>query len=85
MEKHLTLSEAIDDFAENIFPNLFPEGRKGNNEYYRIKNLFYSHAAEKAGRKPRRRITANWAQSILTKYAPERYEFTSVVILHDGQ
>lgn len=83
MEKQMSVGEAIDDFAENIFPSLFPDGRKNNKGYYRVKNLLYARAAEGRGEKPRRRVTPEWAQSILNDYCPGRYEFREVVILHE--
>ncbi len=87
MKKTMSVGEAVDDFAQNVFPNLFKEGRKGNNGYYRVKNLLYARAAEVRGESPRRRVTADWAQSILNDYAPGRYTFQhhTTVTLNDGQ
>ncbi len=75
MKKRLTLAEAIDDFATHVEPHLFPEGRKKNKDYYRVKNLLYAKEAEAKGEKPNRRVTPEWAEKILTEFAPGRYRF----------
>lgn len=75
MRKRLTLGEAIDDFALNVEPNLFPDGRKGDKNYYRVKNLIYARKAELGGRVPSREITSEWVEKILTEFAPGRYQF----------
>ena len=74
-KKRLTLGEAVDDFAQHVEPNLFPAGRKNNKDYYRVKNLLYARKDELAGKRPRREITAEWVQTILSEFAPGRYEF----------
>lgn len=70
MEKQLTPLEAWADFIENIYPQI--EGRQNRQDIVRA----LSH--ERKGLLGSRRI-----ERILTQYAPGRYEFREVVILHN--
>ena len=78
----VSIEDATRDFLRHILPTLFPEGvRKNVRNYARIKNLQYALTAKDEGRKVKKELSEKWARDILTEFAPERYEFTTSVII----
>lgn len=76
MEKHLTLSEAWEDFY------LWMQSVKDTGEIKRmpadVQEAQYAFTGDRKYGLGNKRIV-----NLLTKYAPDRYEFRSVVIVHE--
>ena len=78
MDKHLTPAEAWADFLQHM------EQRKNNGEISRIpKDVQEGKYAAEGLR--RHGLGEKRIKRLLEKYAPERYEFRGVFILHDGK
>lgn len=72
------LADAIDDFLDNVYPGLFPNGKKGNPDYYKIHAFKRNRKLQKQGKQ--NLLTTTWAIKILTLHGGEvngkpRYTF----------
>lgn len=76
MDKHLTTAEAWEDFYT------WMRGRKKQGDFARIpsdvQEANYAYLGRRTSKLGDTRI-----EHLLSKYAPDRYEFKSVVILHE--
>lgn len=70
-----TVEMALDDFTQNVFPNLFP-GKTESKPYKRVYALISERRKQLAGKK--HRLNDDWIIRILSEFAPDRYTFNRV-------